>query len=197
MMSVADRTFLQLKQDGEIVDLFRETLDKESLTGIITDFSDDFVYMSLYSEEGRANGIAIVFRDDITRVRWAGNERKSIAELVATSGAKPMQPAIRLDSIESVLRDVSEAFGYVNVLTERANSDITFIGEIVELDRDTLVLETYGTFSSRDRGKLMVTCREITRVDADAAYERSVRYLAQKDFQGERSSTVGDDVGSA
>lgn len=175
-MSIADRTFLQLKRDGEIVDLYREHFDEESLTGVLSDFSDDLAYLSLFAEDGRANGIAIVFRSDITRLRWSGNERKSIAELVAITGTKPTQPAIRLDSIESVLRDVSDALSYVNILTERANRDVTFIGEILELDSEMLILETYGTFSSRDRGKLMVACREITRVDADAAYERSVRY---------------------
>lgn len=70
------------------------------------------------------------------------------------------------------------AFGYVNVMTERMNSSITFIGEIQELDAETLVLQTYGTFSCRDRSHLMLDIDEITRVDADARYERSVRYLA-------------------
>lgn len=183
-MAVADKIFAILKLSQEIVDLHRDHLSDESLTGVVADFSDEFVYLSLFSDAGLANGICVVYRADITRMRWSGNERRSIAQLVEASGAKAERPPVALDSIQSVLRSVSAAFGYVNVLIERANDSITFIGEIVELDHDSLVLETYGTFTSRDRGKLMLACDEITRVDAGAAYEKSVSYLASLKSQG-------------
>lgn len=180
-MAVADQTLRLLKISQEIVDVWRDRSSNGSLIGVVTDFSDEFLYLSLFSEAGMANGIAIVFRRDVTRIRWSGNERGSIAQLVAASGARPARPQVVLDSIQAVLRSVSTAFGYVNVLTEHLDDSITFIGEIIELDRDSLVLETYGTFSTRDRSKLWLSCADITRVDADATYERSVSYLARNE----------------
>lgn len=177
-MRLTTKILQSLRESQEIVDLYRDYLSSESLTGVVTDVSDDFLYLSLFDDSGAANGIAVCYRSDITRLRWGGNERASIATLVSASGAKPVAPKLKLETIESVLRSVRAAFGYVNVLTERMNSDITFIGEIEELDAESLLLQTYGTFSSRDRSRLLLRLDDITRVDADARYERSVRLLA-------------------
>lgn len=179
-MSIEHRALQQLQISQEIVEVYRDHLTSESLIGVISGCSDIYVYLSLYSDAGTANGIAIIYRADVTRIRWAGNERRSMAELVAATGATPTRPAVSLQSLQTILEDVSKAFGYVNVLAERMDSGITFMGEIVALDEQSLLLETYGTFSSRDRSKLLLRCEEITRVDADATYERSVSFLARK-----------------
>lgn len=178
-MRLTSRTLESLRESQEIVDLYRDYLTSESLSGVVTDFSEDFLYLSLFDpESGDANGIAVCYRGDVTRLRWGGNEREAHAALVRASGAKPTAPKLKLETIESVLRSVRAAFGYVNVLTERMNNDITFIGEIEELDAESLLLQTYGTFSTRDRSRLLLRLDDITRVDADARYERSVRFLA-------------------
>lgn len=180
-MSIATSALHQLKQRQELVDLYRDHLSSESLPGVITDYSADFVYLSLFAESGLANGIAVCRREDITRIRWEGNERQSLAKLVAAAGSRPTAPPLVLDSMDSILHSVAAAFGYVNVLTERMDDTVTFIGEILEMDREHLVLNTFGTFSCRDRSKLLLSTSEITRVDADAAYEKSVAYLARKE----------------
>lgn len=179
-MAVADKILRELKSSQALVDVYRDGLGKESLTGVVTDFSDALLYLSLFTESGDANGISIVFRDDVTRMRWLGNERKSIESLIQAAGSKPVRPRIMLDSIQSVLKGVAESFGYVNVLIERIDDSMTFIGEIAELDQDSLVLDAYGTFSTRDRSRLYLCCSDLTRVDADAAYERSVALLARQ-----------------
>lgn len=179
-MSVATSTLRALKKEQEIIDLYRDHLSSESLPGVITDFSDDFVYVSLFNDSGLANGVAVCFREDVTRIRWGGNERQSIAELVAAAGSTPTAPLLVLDSIQSILNSVFTAFGYVNVLAERMNESISFIGEIEDLDQEHLVLRTYGTYSSRDRSNILLNISEITRIDADAAYEKGVAYLAKK-----------------
>ena len=180
-MRTSEKTLQFLKQQQEVVDLYRDGISKESLSGVITDYSESFVYLSLFTDSGQPNGIAVCFRHDVTRIRWEGNERRSLSELIAAAGSKPTAPVLAIDSWLSVLESVSDEFGYVNVLTERMDDTITFIGEIVEIDAESVVLNTFGTFSSRDRSKLLLSLSEITRVDADAGYERSVAYLARHD----------------
>ena len=179
-MAVADKILKVLKLSQELVDVYRDELSNESLTGVVTDFSDEFLYLSLFNDSGAANGISVVFRRDITRMRWSGNERQSIAELIEAAGAKATKPRVELDSMQTVLKSVSAAFGYVNVMIEHVDDSITFIGEISELDEESIVIDTYGTFSTRDRSQLFLRCQDLTRVDADASYERSVAQLARK-----------------
>jgi hypothetical protein len=179
-MRVSEKMLGLLKERQEYVDLYRDHFSGDSLSGVITDYSDAFVYLSLFSDSGRANGVAVCFRHDVTRIRWGGNERKSLAELVEAAAAEPTAPPLVIDSIDSVLHSVSSRFGYVNLLTERASPDITFIGEIVELDAESVVLHEFGTFSRRDRSYLLIKLDEITRIDADADYEKSVAYLAAR-----------------
>lgn len=177
-MKLSTRTLQSLKDDAAIVDVYRDGLADESALGLITDYNDLFVYMSLFDENGRANGVAVFWRDDVSRIRWGGNQRDAVASLIRARGARPSAPKLQLDSIESVLRSVRAAFGYVNVLTERLAHDITYIGEIEELDGESLLLFAYGTHISRDRNRLLLRIDDIIRVDADAAYERSVHFLA-------------------
>ncbi|NUO74430.1 MAG: hypothetical protein HOQ32_00305 [Lysobacter sp.] len=177
-MRAMQKMLQQLKKSQALVDLYRDDLSGESLTGVITDYSEDLVYLSLFTEAGLANGIVVCFRSDITRICWEGNERQAISMLVDAAGSKPAAPVLAIDSLQSVLESVCSTFGYVNVLTERMNGTVTFIGKIAEMDAESLILDTFGTYSSRDRSKLWLRLSDITRVDADASYERSVAYIA-------------------
>lgn len=179
-MRAMQKTLQMLKERQALVDLYRDHLSDESLSGVISDYSEDFVYLSLFTDAGQANGIAVCFRSDITRIRWEGNERQSLSLMIESTGARPTAPELSIDSLLSVLESVSATFGYVNVLTERIDGSVTFIGEVVEVDAESLVLHTFGTYSSRDRSRLWLNLSEITRIDADASYERSVAYLARK-----------------
>ena len=177
-MKLSTRTLQGLKDDAAVVDVHRDGMSEESALGQVTDFNDSFVYMSLFDENGLANGVAVFWRHDISRIRWGGNQREAVAALVRERGTRPSMPNLQLDSIESVLRSIRAAFGYVNVLIEHLATDVTFIGEIEEIDTESLLLLSYGTQASRDRSRLLLRLDDITRVDADSAYERSIHYLA-------------------
>jgi hypothetical protein len=179
-MSILLKTLKLLHKDAELVDLYRDRLDDESLTGIVTAFSDDFIYLSLFSDSGLCNGISVVRISDITRVRWEGNERISIQQLVDKKGTKPLAPELNLSTMQSVIKSVQSIFGYVNLLTEEMDSGISFIGKVIEIDDSHILFNGYGTMTSRDKNKMLIDLSEITRVDADAPYEKDIVYLATK-----------------
>lgn len=176
-MSVQLSTIKRLQQKQTLVDLYRDNLNRESLTGVITDYSDAFVYLSLFSDVGLPNGIAIVYIADVTRIRWGGNERTSIEQLISAHHAMPLTPTLNLASLREAIESVQREFGYVNLLTERMNGEVTFIGEIEEIDDRTLVLHGYGTMSTRDRNHMLLNLEQISRIDAEAPYEKSIRML--------------------
>jgi hypothetical protein len=160
--------------------LYRDRLDEESLTGVITAFTDDFVYLSRFSDAGCCNGISIVRFLDIIRIRWEGFERKSIQELIDSKKSKPLNPEINLTSIRSIIDSVQGIFGYVNLFTEEMDPEIAFIGQVIEIDDSYILFEGYGTMRSRDRNKMLLDLSEITRVDVEAQYEKDIVYLATK-----------------
>ncbi|MFH0131937.1 hypothetical protein ACGLHS_17145 [Variovorax sp. VaC1] len=179
-MSVHTEILRKLQATQALVDLYREHLDQESLTGVVSGFNETFVYLSLFGDDGLPNGISVVHRLNITRIRWGGNERVSIQELIDAKGSKAMAPVLDLESTRSVLESVQQAFGYVNVMTEGSRSSVTFIGELAEIDDQSLVLNEFGTMQTRQGGHLWLPMDEITRVDADASYERDIKFLADK-----------------
>ena len=49
-MTIYGNTLDQLRTEQTLVDLYRDHLDDETLTGYITEYTEDFVYMSLFSK---------------------------------------------------------------------------------------------------------------------------------------------------
>lgn len=176
-MSVHHLTITKLKETQELIDLFRDDLDGDALTGVISDYSDEFVLLSLFNEEGMASGFSLIYGEDITRIRWGGNYQQSLRELISRNQAVPLNPVISINSLHDALVSIQEKFGYVNLHTERVRNDVCFIGEIVELDQEFLVLHEYGTRENKDRKHTLLALDLITRIDAEAAYEKNLKYL--------------------
>lgn len=179
-MSVHTDLLHKLQAEQTLIDLYRDRLDQESLTGVVSGFTDTFIYMSLFSNDGLANGIAVVHLSDVTRVRWQGNALISIKNLIDAKASKPTAPELDLESTRSVLESIQKAFGYVNVMAENSNSSVTFIGEIAQIDDISFVLNEFGTMKTWQASHLWLRIDEVTRVDADAQYERDIKFLAEQ-----------------
>ncbi|WP_422973166.1 hypothetical protein [Undibacterium sp. TC9W] len=176
-MSVHYKTINKLKETQELIDLYRDDLDSNALTGIIADYSDKFVLLSLFTEEGVANGFSLVYGEDITRIRWGGNFLESLYALIKRNQAAPCMPGIAINSLHEALASIQEQFGHVTLHTERVRSDVCFIGQVEESDQDFLVLHEYGTRENRDRKHILLALDLITRIDAEAVYEKNLKYL--------------------
>ncbi|MFZ6874974.1 hypothetical protein ACO0LF_23170 [Undibacterium sp. Di27W] len=177
-MNLHSTTLSKLKNSQELIDVYRDDLHSdECLTGVILDYSDDFMLLGLFTDEGMEDGIGILYREDITRVRWGGNELTSIKELISFHQMRPLQASINLTLLKDVLVSVQNQFGYVCIHTERMNADVCFIGEIEEMDEHALILNGYGTKANRDRKHLLIALEKITRIDAGAVYEKSLQRL--------------------
>ena len=170
----------RLQTEQTLIDLYRDRWGGESLTGVVSGFTDTFVYLSLFSEDGLPNGISVVHLGDVTRIRWQGNALISIQALIDAKASKPTAPELDLESTRSVLESIQKAFGYVNVLAENANSSITFIGEIAQIDHISFILNEFGTMKTWQTAHLWLRIGEVTRVDADAQYERDIQFLAEQ-----------------
>lgn len=178
-MSLADKT-LQILQTKEIyVDIFTDHYD-ESFFGFVRVFNDNFLLLEHYNEDGFFNGIVIFKRQDITRIRWGNNEIKSATKIIIRQEQIKELANISIDSIESIIKSVDKAFGYISLKIQDINSDWIIIGQIQEIDTETIVIKEFGTPSTLDRGILMLSIGDITRVDAGGLYENNLMKIHGK-----------------
>lgn len=177
-MSLLDKKLKELKLAREIVDVFRDRVSEESLTGVIHGISEEFLCMSLITEEGEKNGISVFHLEDVTRVRMGGNARAAIKALGAHAQTKLAAPNIDLSSLESVIESVQNTYGYVNLIAEFLEEDISYIGEVIEQDSEWLLLKCYGTMDTLEKASMLLDKGEISRIDAGSRYEESISYLA-------------------
>lgn len=178
-MNTADKTLETLQTKGIFVDIFTDHYD-ESFFGFVRVFNDRFLLLEHYNNDGFYNGIIVFRRQDITRIRCDNNEIKSASKIITRREQIKELADIRIDSIESIIKSVDKAFGYVSLQIQDINSDWTIIGQVQEMDTDTIVIKEFGTMSTLDRGMLMLSIADITRVDAGGLYENNLMKIHGK-----------------
>ena len=177
-MKIADKILDTLLTKGIFVDIFTDQYS-ESCYGFIRIFNDNYLLLEHYNDDGLYNGIMIFKRDDITRIRWDNNEIRSTF-LIIQREMIPRLDSIIMDSIENIIKTVNNAFGYVSLKIQDLNSDWTIIGQVQDIDSETIVIKEFGTMSSLDRGMLLLSIGDITRVDAGGIYENNLMKIHGK-----------------
>jgi hypothetical protein len=172
-MDLKTATLSKLKDQQELVDIFIDHFDT-SVYGYIIDYSEEFLLIEQYDAECRPEGISVLFRDHITRLRWSGNEINNAARLITLLPRNPPKVYVDLSSMYHILQSIYSQFKYVSIHMQLLNPDIVMIGTIHEIDEENLVLLEYGTLSTNDRRYSMIALADITRVDAGGAYERNL-----------------------
>jgi hypothetical protein len=178
-MKIANKTLESLQTKEIYVDIFTDHYD-ESFFGFVRVFNDDFLLLENYNEDGFYNGILIFKRQDITRIRWDNNEIRSASKTMTRQQHINELTSISIDSIESIIKSVDNTFGYVSLQIQDINSDWTIIGQVQEMDTDTIIIKEFGTMSTLDRGMLMLSIGDITRVDAGGIYESNLMKIHGK-----------------
>jgi hypothetical protein len=155
------------------VDIYTDHYD-ESRFGYVLDFNDNFLLLECFTDESKFDGIIAFHRENITRIRWGGNEISSAAELIEKPIENFVKGTIDLTNMRTILKGVSENYGYVNVSIEDIDSGVCFIGEISEMDEQTIVLNEYGSKISLDRKNIMLSIQDITMVQGGGVYEENL-----------------------
>jgi hypothetical protein len=178
-MSVFTNMLEKLKKDETLIDIYRDEIVDNCLTGIISDYNDLLCYSSIVYEDGTEDGISIVKTKDITRLRWEGNARESLILLMKEKKTTLSKPKLSILTLREAIESVQNHFGYVDIHIEYMNDETCFIGEVEDIDDDHLVLNEFGTMSSRDRHRLLVPLDQISRIDAGDQYEKDIVFLSK------------------
>ncbi|MEK7724513.1 MAG: hypothetical protein AAB336_09215 [Acidobacteriota bacterium] len=177
-MGVLNNYLQDLQNSGELVSIFREHTEGNSARLCrINAISSFAIYATNFNDDGEYDGIMIFRKDDITRIRWGDDELKSQQLLVERVEEVITVPEIDLASIPKIVESVQKHYGYISIATEEINDEVIFIGEVVSVDDDFLVLKEFGSKETLDRSMLILRTPEITRIDADDKYLRTILYL--------------------
>jgi hypothetical protein len=172
-MKIADKTLQFLETKEIFVDIFTDHFN-ESLYGFVKVFNNNFLLLEHYNEDGFYNGIVIFRREDITRIRWDNNDINSTFKFVNRHKETNKYNEIALDSIVNIIKSVDKAFKHVNIRIQNIETDWSIIGQIQAIDDETIIIKEFGTMKSLDRGTLMFSISDITRIEADGIYENNL-----------------------
>ena len=178
-MEVQTKYLEKLKSEKIFADIYTDNYE-ESKYGFIFDFNEDFLLLEQFTDIGDSNGIAILKRENITRIKWAGNDIETASNFALMEKRNENIGKLKIDNIQSILKSVQVVFGYVTLYIQDIDSEMCIIGEIVEIDENAIVVKEYGTYASLDRKMSMLSIHEITKIECDSKYERNLHELFNK-----------------
>lgn len=175
-MDVQTKYISQLKSNQTLINLYTDNYN-ESYFGYILDFNEEFLVLEKFDGDCFYDGLSIIYRHNITRIRWDGNEIFSMAKLINRSERLVEKIFIDLTDMESILKTVHNEFGHITIHIEDIDKDICFIGQINEMDSEHVVLYEFGTKQSLDRPSLLIALEDITRVEVGGRYEKQLEKI--------------------
>ncbi|GEM_PF-981134 len=181
-MTVRDTHLNKLREEKVLVDLYTDSYG-ESYYGFIIDFNEEYLVLKKFTVESLFDGISVLRRDDITRINWGGNDIESTFKLIYKKDYELEIKHINLESMETIVKSVSKDFNHITVYVQDIDSNICLIGQVEDLDDETLILDSFGTRATLDRRHIMIAMENITRIDAGGIYEKNLQILFDRKAQ--------------
>ena len=166
----------KLKKEQVLADFYTDNYN-ESDYGFVIDFNDHFLLIEKFDDECNYDGLSIFLRNNITRIRWSGNDIDSVFKLIDTSKRQTDKMNIDLSSLESILQSMNKYFNHLTVHIQDIDTGICFIGQIHEMDSNAIVIHEFGSKTSLDRKFILLSLEDITRIDAGGQYENNLKRL--------------------
>ena len=178
-MDIKTKYLEKLLKDKIFVDISTDYFE-EAFFGFIINFNEEFLLLEKFTDLGQPDGITVLKREAITRIKWGGNEIENTFNSIITEERIDSIEGLRVDTLEEALKSVQNKFGYVTLYIENIDTEMCIIGEIEEIDKDTIVIFEFGTVKALDRKRLMISSNEITRIEAGGKYEKWLMELFKK-----------------
>ncbi len=178
-MNLFDSFVQKAIKDGMFLDVDRDGFDSEIAFGVIFQESETFLCLKTVDDNGDYDGVVVIRKDDISYIGTGGNRRTATEQLVSNREELNFEIVIDLSSMRSAIESISSKFGYVAIYEEDHSEDF-YMGEILEIDDEFLLLHQYGSRESLDRSKILLRLDSITRIEADGKYAKSILQMFSK-----------------
>ncbi len=175
-MDLNTKYLQKLKSENILAHIYTDHYD-ESDYGFILDFNDEFLLIEKFDDDCNYDGLSIFQRHNITRVRWSGNDIESVSKLIDPTKRPKIMINIDLTSINTILENVDKLYNHLTVHIQDIDKSVCFIGQIHEIDENSIVINEFGTKSSLDRRFILLSLNDITRIDVNGQYENNLKRL--------------------
>lgn len=175
-MNVEKKYLEKLKNENILVDIYTDNYE-ESFYGFIVKFNKDFLLLEHFNDDLNYNGIIVFKIENITRIKWGGNDIDSSLAMLDKSKRLEIVKEIGIETLNSIVNSISKIYGHINLSIQDIDSGMCIIGEVEEMDDEKIVINQFGTKSTIDRTFLMISTQDITKIEAGGIYELNLMKL--------------------
>ncbi|MFD2910242.1 hypothetical protein ACFSX9_16040 [Flavobacterium ardleyense] len=178
-MKIEEKYLEKIKSENIFIDIYTDHYE-ESFYGFIINYTDNLILIEKYNDDFIYDGISVFQRENITRIKWNGNDINSCLSLVDLSKRNEKIKNLKLENLKNTIEEISARYNYVTLYIEDIDKGMCIIGEIEEIDEETIVINQYGTKSTLDRTFIMISLNDVTKVEAGGVYEENLLNLYKK-----------------
>jgi hypothetical protein len=175
-VSLLDRELSNFEESRAVVDLYRQRLESDGMLSRVIQWSQHVLIVERLNDEYVYDGLSAIRPADVTRIRAYDRELLAAPRLISNERPAPLDEVALLE-LSAATTKLFQRYSAVAVYTERLEPQAVFVGEPVDLDDDFLVLRAWGTARNADSYRVILRLSDVTRVDADTAYIRTLRQL--------------------
>lgn len=149
-------------------------------TGYVVGAGPEFFALCLVSDLVIFNGFQVLRFVDLSSVEVPDPYADFVERaLVLRKELRPQDPSIDLKDLPSLLQSASAAFPLIGIHREIKDPDVSYIGSVVGVTKDTVTLKTIGPDAGWNEEPETFTLNEITRVDFGGLYEQALDLVAK------------------
>ncbi len=169
----------QIQQEGCLVDLRRETVDRRAVRGFVTAVAADLFVFSTVDDQCEFNGTSALRTEDVTFVRRNDEVLQAWTRVLQESPSSPA-PVKHLDlsSWESLVRSAAGEEPVVTFHRERVDESICHIGTNIKIDGEWVIADEVSVEGTVD-GQFALKMSDLTKVDFGGGYERALWRMIQ------------------
>ena len=162
-----------------LVEIRRSIPNCDLVVGTILDSTSDFVLIQRLDDSVFYDGYALFRKKDISEIRDVSGEGFQTRALDLMDSFPVYPDGLDVSSLEALVRTFARIFPLVTVHVEQRNPNVCFIGRIVELNNNDLILRLINE-NARFKKKLKkFELSKITRFEWGGLYEKALDIAAE------------------
>ena len=168
----ASRKLAVLRARGTPVRIYRDSIEKHAIDGIVVASNSRFCVVQWISGELRLDGWEIIRTCDISRVEESKNRSRFYRKILTLRGEKVSRPRnMDLEDWPAILTWLGSRFPLLVVHQEFTHPNECQVGQVTLVSEITLTMRTVGLYGGWLSWPFRCRVRTITRVDFGGGYE--------------------------